>query len=100
MAKKLFCPSCENELLDGKFCPECGSELVDIETMNPSTRFMDELTERVASRTAEILEERQKRNGENKDIDSPETGAPAQGGASDKSGSPTEKTSAFFRRNK
>ena len=78
-----------------KFCPECGSELVDANTLVPSTRFMDELTERVAKRTADIFEERMR----NANTTNADPSGKSEAGAADKSGNP-EKTGGFFGRRK
>lgn len=51
------CPSCEKEMVGGKYCSECGAVLVagQPETAIPHEAFTDELTEKVAGRTAEIV---------------------------------------------
>lgn len=53
--KQRACPSCGFRMLGGKFCPECGAELVDEQTMRPSDSYTDELVERTAARTVELL---------------------------------------------
>jgi uncharacterized Zn finger protein (UPF0148 family) len=99
MAKKK-CPSCGRELLDGKYCPDCGAELVDENTMEPSSRFMDELTERVATRTADIIEKRRQERVEKKQQASGNENTDANGktgpGTADQSGGAKKKS--FFGR--
>lgn len=52
---KRKCPSCGYEMLGGKYCPQCRAELVDTETVKPSDAWLNELVEKTAKRTAELL---------------------------------------------
>lgn len=55
--KQRVCPSCGTKMLGGKYCPECRAELVDEDTVGPSEKWMSEMVERTAKRTAEILKQ-------------------------------------------